>query len=783
MRTYLDNNNNNNSNNSTNINNSLNINNIINQQDFLQDNLQISDIDTDTDSQTDIMLNRLLKKQSNILNNNMNNLSTTNSNNNGNNNGNNNNNNISANDYQNFINHMDKINSNSNTNLIINTGTTTMTNNDSKILIPSKNNLENDVEDEDDDDLIFIKEQPVQYPNNNFFNNNYNLSSGSNTITTTANNNNNNISSVLNNNSEYLPKFYKKQRTTSLPQLPYAKLNYYNYGTSNSNNNNNNVFAVSNDDNDILINNLYTAKTQTDEELLHLVGSSSATLNGNKQISLNVETNDSNSFLSINNLSSYDQQQDSLSSDNNSNTNNKRKSDIIIDNISSNGKANDFFKTDKDGHYIFQKDDLFGSNGRFIAIKLLGQGTFGKVLKSYDERNDTFVAVKIIRSIDRYREAAKTELRILNRIQENDPNGIYQCLLLREYFDYKDHICLVSELYGKSIYDFMCSNGIARFPGSQIQAIARQLIRSVCFLHDSNIIHTDLKPENILLCDESYNEFNLPKDIVDNLSNRRRQASNGGKRKILKNPEVKIIDFGSAIFHNEYHPPVISTRHYRAPEIVLGLGWSYPCDIWSIGCILVELALGESLYPIHENFEHLAMMERINGTEIPLKLVEKMFYKYKHKLGNLPNDLNTTVIKHFDKKTGQLNWPEINKYGETVTPMKIIKRVKESCNRLDIMISKVLKVDYNDRNFSINWNLDPEENWNLIKGAIINRQYIDRETFLFWYMFVDLLNRMFEFDPTKRITAREALDHEWFDYGILDGGITNFDNKTFSSIF
>lgn len=767
MRNYLDNFNNNiNKNTNTN----TNINNIINPQDFLQDNLQISDIDTDTDSQTDIMLNKLLKKQSNILNNNMNDISTTDNGN----NPNNFNSNISTNDYQNFINHMDTLNSNSNNNLIINTTTNKSNvkeNNDVNIdyIDNTNRNDDQDADDDDDDDLIFIKEQPIQYPNNNIFNNNYNLSSGINSI----NNNNNN------NNSEYFPKFYKKQRTTSLPQLPYAKLSYYSY--NNSNNANNNAFAVTDDENDYLMKNLYHAKTQTDEELLHLAGSSSATLNGNKQVNLNVETNESDSFLSMDQNDSLN----SISTTKSKNNSMRRKSDIIIDNNISNGngKLNDFFKTDKDGHYIFQKDDLFGSNGRFIAIKLLGQGTFGKVLKCYDERNDTFVAVKIIRSIDRYREAAKTELRILNRIHENDPNGVYQCLLLREYFDYKDHICLVSELYGKSIYDFMCSNGIARFPGSQIQAIARQLIRSVCFLHDSNIIHTDLKPENILLCDESYNEFDLPKDIVDNLSNRRKQASNGGKRKILKNPEVKIIDFGSAIFQNEYHPPVISTRHYRAPEIVLGLGWSYPCDIWSIGCILVELALGESLYPIHENFEHLAMMERINGTEIPLKLVEKMFYKYKYKLGNTPNDLNTTVIKHFDKKTGQLNWPEINKYGETVTPPKIIKRVKESCNRLDIMISKVLKIDYNDRNFSINWNLEPEENWNLIKGAIINRQYIDRETFLFWYMFVDLLNRMFEFDPTKRITAREALDHEWFDYGILDGGITNFENKAFSSIF
>lgn len=54
---------------------------------------------------------------------------------------------------------------------------------------------------------------------------------------------------------------------------------------------------------------------------------------------------------------------------------------------------------------------------------------------------------------------------------------------------------------------------------------------------------------------------------------------------------------------------MVSTRHYRAPEIILGLGWSYPCDVWSIGCILVEFFTGEALFQTHDNLEHLAMME------------------------------------------------------------------------------------------------------------------------------------------------------------------------------
>ena len=43
------------------------------------------------------------------------------------------------------------------------------------------------------------------------------------------------------------------------------------------------------------------------------------------------------------------------------------------------------------------------------------------------------------------------------------------------------------------------------------------------------------------------------------------------------------------------------------------LGWSQPCDVWSVGCIMFELYLGFTLFQTHDNREHLAMMEKILG--------------------------------------------------------------------------------------------------------------------------------------------------------------------------
>lgn len=134
-------------------------------------------------------------------------------------------------------------------------------------------------------------------------------------------------------------------------------------------------------------------------------------------------------------------------------------------------------------------------------------------------------------------------------------------------------------------------------------------------LHELKLVHTDLKPENILLVN--------PPDK---------------NKRALVNTDIRLIDFGSATFEKDYHSAVVSTRHYRAPEIILGLGWSYPCDIWSIGCILVEFFTGDALFQTHDNLEHLAMMNSVLGP-LPVHMIisankeaQKFFYKESKKL-------------------------------------------------------------------------------------------------------------------------------------------------------
>ena len=171
---------------------------------------------------------------------------------------------------------------------------------------------------------------------------------------------------------------------------------------------------------------------------------------------------------------------------------------------------------------------------------------------------------------------------------------------MQTWFDYRGHICMVFEKCGLSLFDFLRKNHYKPFSSNLVQNYGRQLMRAVAFLHTLKLVHTDLKPENILLLSSAY---------------QRVPVSSGSKftKRVPDGLTIPLIDFGSATFENQHHSTVVSTRHYRAPEVILGMGWSYPCDIWSVGCILVGLLTGDALFQTHENLEHLAMMEVVLG--------------------------------------------------------------------------------------------------------------------------------------------------------------------------
>ncbi|CAG9854197.1 unnamed protein product [Phyllotreta striolata] len=272
---------------------------------------------------------------------------------------------------------------------------------------------------------------------------------------------------------------------------------------------------------------------------------------------------------------------------------------------------------DEEGHLIYKTGDTLKL--RYKILGTLGEGTFGKVVKVQDIKKDCQRALKIIKNVEKYREAAKLEINVLEELAHKDPECVNLCVKMLDWFDYHGHMCIAFEMLGLSVFDFLKDNNYQPYPLDQVRHISYQLCHSVKFLHENRLTHTDLKPENILFVDSSY-------EIVYDVKKRRDVRR-------VKKTDVRLIDFGSATFDHEHHSTIVSTRHYRAPEVILELGWAQPCDVWSIGCILFELYLGITLFQTHDNREHMAMMQRILG-EIPVSMAKrtKTRYFYKGKL-------------------------------------------------------------------------------------------------------------------------------------------------------
>ncbi|XP_022769842.1 serine/threonine-protein kinase AFC2 isoform X2 [Durio zibethinus] len=279
---------------------------------------------------------------------------------------------------------------------------------------------------------------------------------------------------------------------------------------------------------------------------------------------------------------------------------------------------------DKDGHYMFELGDNLTS--RYKIRSKMGEGTFGQVLECWDRERKEMVAIKIVRGIKKYREAAMIEIEMLQQLGKHDKGG-NRFVQIRHWFDYRNHICIVFEKLGPSLYDFLRKNNYRSFPIDLVREIGRQLLECVAFMHDLRLIHTDLKPENILLLSPEYVKVPDYKVLFASFiglivllyylstvkSASRSPKDSSYFKRLPKSSAIKLIDFGSTTYERQDQTYIVSTRHYRAPEVILGLGWSYPCDIWSVGCILVELCTGEALFQTHENLEHLAMMERVFG--------------------------------------------------------------------------------------------------------------------------------------------------------------------------
>jgi serine/threonine-protein kinase PRP4 len=139
---------------------------------------------------------------------------------------------------------------------------------------------------------------------------------------------------------------------------------------------------------------------------------------------------------------------------------------------------------------------------------------------------------------------------------------------------------------------------------------------SLKLMQKCNIIHADIKPDNILVTEDK--------------------------------SQVKLCDFGSAMYANEVQPtPLLVSRYYRAPEIMVGHVYDNGIDMWAIATTLFELATGKILFEERDNNSMLKAIQEVKG-----KVSNKFIRKGKAEIRDEHFDAdNNFIFVEFDKQT------------------------------------------------------------------------------------------------------------------------------------
>ena len=127
-------------------------------------------------------------------------------------------------------------------------------------------------------------------------------------------------------------------------------------------------------------------------------------------------------------------------------------------------------------------------NNRYKVLGPSGQGTFGTVLKCYDYKHKRDVAIKAVRCINKYIDAAYVEADILSKIRDSDPNKSSKCVQIQRLFEQEHnknkHLFIVFEKLGGSLFEFIKNNHYRGFSMDNVRSFAKQILQGVeCMIH------------------------------------------------------------------------------------------------------------------------------------------------------------------------------------------------------------------------------------------------------------------------------------------------------------
>lgn len=359
-------------------------------------------------------------------------------------------------------------------------------------------------------------------------------------------------------------------------------------------------------------------------------------------------------------------------------------------------------------------------NRHYVIEEALGQGSYATVFLVRSTRNGKYYAAKVLRNdpnmLDMFEKHEKSILIQLNKLERDmfrqkdaamhlgpqEAQFSSRIINLKDYFLISQdqpvpvkHLVLIFEKLVLSLHDFIIKNDSQGLSLRMIKRFTRYLLEGLRLMSTQGITHSDIKPENIMLVD-------------------------------LNRYELKLVDFGLARRYCNYESFYIQSRYYRSPEVILQLPLTEAIDMWSLGCTLAELYLSYPLFPGSSNLEVLRFMSQVLGP-IPLDLVRSSpvaacyFTKESIETEDGPTDRLRLMTPQEFENTHGYQLPPQQRYHELTGLASLADCYEHSETRCSLI-----------------------------------RFDADRAL---WKPFESLLGRMLEWDPLRRITPAEALNH------------------------
>ncbi|KAJ7151338.1 other/ULK/ULK protein kinase [Mycena crocata] len=255
----------------------------------------------------------------------------------------------------------------------------------------------------------------------------------------------------------------------------------------------------------------------------------------------------------------------------------------------------------------------------YVIETEIGKGSFATVYKGYHEENNHPVAIKTVlrqKLSAKLFENLQSEIQILKSLSHRHITKLIDIVrtdrniyLIMEYCSGGDLTNYIKKRGRVETLQYVPSEGAAPqyYPHPRtggldeivVRSFLRQLARALKFLRHRNLIHRDVKPQNLLL--------NAPPP---------EELARGHP---LGVPILKVADFGFArsLPNAMMAETLCGSPLYMAPEILRYQKYDAKADLWSVGAVLYEMAVGKAPFRAANHIELLKKIEHSKGIKFP----------------------------------------------------------------------------------------------------------------------------------------------------------------------